>query len=172
MSVPRRRCFRRPMPRDSGGNPGLVRPQPSFLQLRQNGKTIPYLIIISLDNGIKRPGKRAGISEIMNAFISQESLPFSCAREARGDERKKRARGMQHPPAHISRISCILRFFAFLFSPRLNRCVSTGIYTILNLKSYHLWVSFPPWRCFIPVNAAVLRLPPFSLARAKNPSQI
>ncbi|MBR4359174.1 MAG: hypothetical protein IKP32_00945 [Clostridia bacterium] len=99
--------------RDSGGNPGLAQPQPPFLQLRQNGKTIPYLIIISLDNGIKRPGKRAGISEIMNAFISQESLPFSCAREARGDERKKRARGMQHPPAHISRISRILRFLRF-----------------------------------------------------------
>ena len=44
--------------------------------------------------------------------------------------------------------------------------------TILNLKSYHLWVSFPSWRCFIPVNVALLRLPPFSLARAKNPSQI
>ena len=47
-----------------------------------------------------------------------------------------------------------------------------GSYTILNLKSYHLWVSFPSWRCFIPVNVALLRLPPFSLARAKNPSQI
>ena len=45
-------------------------------------------------------------------------------------------------------------------------------HTILNLKSYHLWVSFPSWRCFIPVNVALLRLPPFSLARAKNPSQI
>ena len=48
----------------------------------------------------------------------------------------------------------------------------TGYNTILNLKSYHLWVSFPSWRCFIPVNVALLRLPPFSLARAKNPSQI
>ena len=44
--------------------------------------------------------------------------------------------------------------------------------TILRSKSYHLWASFPPWRCFIPVNVALLRLPPFSLARAKNPSQI
>ena len=38
--------------------------------------------------------------------------------------------------------------------------------TKLNLKLYHLWVSFTPWRCFIPVNVALLRLPPFSLATA------
>ena len=48
----------------------------------------------------------------------------------------------------------------------------TTIDTILRLKSYHLWASFPSWRCFNPVNAAVLRLPPFSLARSKNPSKI
>ena len=41
-----------------------------------------------------------------------------------------------------------------------------GINTKLNLKLYHLWVSFTPWRCFIPVNVALLRLPPFSLATA------
>ena len=44
--------------------------------------------------------------------------------------------------------------------------------TKLNLKLYHLWASFTPWRCFIPVNVALLRLPPFSLATAQNPSQI
>ena len=53
---------------------------------------------------------------------------------------------------------------AFTFVPML--------YTILRLKAYHYWASFPPWRCFIPVSVALLRLPPFSLARAKNPSQI
>ena len=45
-------------------------------------------------------------------------------------------------------------------------------HTKLNLKLYHLWASFTPWRCFIPVNVALLRLPPFSLATAQNPSQI
>ena len=41
-----------------------------------------------------------------------------------------------------------------------------------NLKSFRLRASFPLWRCFIPVNVALLRLPPFSLAREKNPSRI
>jgi hypothetical protein len=37
----------------------------------------------------------------------------------------------------------------------------------LNLRA-----SFPRWRCFIPVNAAVLRLPSFSLASTKNTLRI
>ena len=41
-----------------------------------------------------------------------------------------------------------------------------------NLKSFRLRASFPFWRCFIPVNVALLRLPSFSLARMKNPSRI
>ena len=45
-------------------------------------------------------------------------------------------------------------------------------YALLYLKSDHLWASFSPWLCFSPVNVALLRLPPFSLARTKNPSQI
>ena len=43
---------------------------------------------------------------------------------------------------------------------------------ILRLKAYHHWASFPPWRCFIPVSVALLRLPSFRFARTKNPSQI
>ena len=74
--------------------------------------------------------------------------------------------------------------------------------TILRLKAYHLWASFPPWRCFrrpapcamlrrgfraaicgllalsftsfsaVPVNVALLRLPSFSLASTKNTLRI
>ena len=36
----------------------------------------------------------------------------------------------------------------------------------------NLRASFPRWRCFIPVNAAVLRLPSFSLASTKNTLRI
>ena len=39
--------------------------------------------------------------------------------------------------------------------------------TVLSLNSYHLWVSFPPWLCFTPVNVALLRLPRSALPGRK-----
>ena len=39
-------------------------------------------------------------------------------------------------------------------------------------KPLNLRASFPLWHRFVPVNVAMLRLPPLSFARTKNPSRI
>lgn len=46
----------------------------------------------------------------------------------------------------------------------------TSIRVFILSKTRHLWVSFPPRLSFSAVNDALHRLPPFSFARAKNPS--
>ncbi len=102
----------------------------------------------------RRPGRRRRGGP--KPHRADHSLPSRAGRGRRPGRLCRRA-GQESPAADAGKRGDTLN---------MNKAYDEGVilavlpfYTILNLKSYHLWVSFPSWRCFIPVNVALLRLP-------------